>query len=137
MDEVTGQTLGMYFYKKTAGQQLEAEDTWKIHSILRHRTVEVKLDFLVWWEGGTKEDATWEPSKNFFQEYYAPLVDYAQMQGLGGLVIQDLVLPEQRGVRRVQKDEKDEVVQLEEEAREAGIDISRTPGWQEYVKSLR
>ena len=137
VDDVTGQTLALYYYKKTAGQEIEAPDTWKIKKILDHRVHEGELQFLVHWEGGRAKEANWEPTKHFFQEYCGPCVDYAREKKLAKQLLASLpVGTEAEKVGVLQAFEKGYSEAEKEEALSYGLDLERIPGGGEYWASL-
>jgi hypothetical protein len=96
-DTVTGRATPLYYYKKTEGQAEEASDTWKLECILGHRREKGELQFLVQWEGGTSQSATWQPARDFFQEYCGLCVKHAREHGLAAEVLQGLPVDGNRG----------------------------------------
>jgi hypothetical protein len=97
-DTLTDKGIPLYYYQKTEGQQEEMEDTWKMKKILGHRTERGQLQFLVEWEGGNAEQATWQPVKDFFHEYCGPCVAYANEHGLASEVLHALPTEDDRRV---------------------------------------
>jgi transposase InsO family protein len=100
-DPMEGDKLPLHFFRRTLGEELEAEDEWVVDRILKHRVGEDgKLQFLTKWEGFAETDATWEPVGHFFHRYSFPFVQYCKLHKIVFDAAQYLsTKPVERGVR--------------------------------------
>ena len=53
-----------------------AEDEYKVHKILRRRGTAAQRQYLVWWTGWPKSEASWEPQANLLTRCFEMLTDF-------------------------------------------------------------
>ena len=77
-----GHPVPLYYHRRTVLDPEAQEEEWIVDRILKHRTREGKLEFLVKWVGYEVEAATWEPVAHFFHRYNSDVLRYCQGKGL-------------------------------------------------------
>ena len=75
-DQYGGLRLNLFFNARTPLSFPMAEDQWEVENVLRHRTSNGKLEFLVKWKG--YKESTWEPLENFVEDFNTRILKYAR-----------------------------------------------------------
>ena len=82
LEEVTGDAVPLHYFKSGSEDLEVAPDEWVVQKILRHRTIQGKLQFLTLWKGYDRSEATWEPVNHFIHRYSSDLVQYCREHGI-------------------------------------------------------
>ena len=77
-DTYLGQSVPLYYHKRTIIDPEAQGDEWIVDKIVRHRYKRGELEFFTTWKGFDEASATWEPIKNFFHRYNSELIKYCQ-----------------------------------------------------------
>ena len=82
-DVLSGRKTDLFFHT-TGYKPLATEvDEYDVKKILAHReNADGKLEFLTWWEGCPKEQATWEPPISFLTRYCEDFPLYLLQHGI-------------------------------------------------------
>ena len=54
----------------------EEEETFEVREIIGHKTIKKKLNYLVWWRGETKKQATYEPASQLIRDNVEDHIDF-------------------------------------------------------------
>lgn len=82
---VTGERVELFQFGTTPGDIEEEEPApgeWNVETILAHRFVRGRQEFLTQWEGAAPGEETWEPVGNFVHRYSYKLTEYCKIKGL-------------------------------------------------------
>ena len=75
--------MPLFFHRRTIVDAKALPDEYEVEEILDHRiTRGGKEEYLTWWKGWPKENASWEPPNHFFHRYSSDFVKYCKRKGL-------------------------------------------------------
>jgi hypothetical protein len=63
------------FTEKQLKPSTEKESKWIVREIIDKRIVKKKNEYLVWWKGYPKDEATWEPEKSLIEDGLKDLIE--------------------------------------------------------------